>query len=69
MYFFLPPFTNYSSILPHFILPSISWFTSPSRCFQIHIQYFWGILFSSNICTCPNQHNLINLNISVIVGF
>jgi hypothetical protein len=26
MYFFLPPFsTNYSSILSHFILPSLSW--------------------------------------------
>jgi hypothetical protein len=26
IYFFLPPFsTHYSSILPHFILPSISW--------------------------------------------
>jgi len=32
MYFFLPPFsTNYSSILPHLILPSISWSTSQSR--------------------------------------
>ena len=29
MYFFLPPFsTNYSSILSHFILPSISWSTN-----------------------------------------
>ena len=38
MYFFLPPFsTNYSSILPHFILPSIAWFTSQSCCSQIHI--------------------------------
>jgi len=28
MYFFLPPFyTDYSSILSHFILPSISWYT------------------------------------------
>ena len=37
MYFFLPPFsTNYSSILSHPILPSISW--SPSQsCSQIHI--------------------------------
>ena len=26
---------------------------------------FWGILFSSILCTCPNQHNLFNL----IVGF
>ena len=38
MYIFLPPFsTNYSSILPHFILPSISWSTSRSSCSQIHI--------------------------------
>jgi len=38
MCFFLPPFsTKYSSILPHFILPSISWSTSQSCCSQIHI--------------------------------
>jgi len=38
MYFFLPPFsTNYSSILSHHILPSISWSTSQSCCSQIHI--------------------------------
>ena len=38
MYFFLPPFsTNYSSILSHPILPSISWSTSQSHCSQIHI--------------------------------
>ena len=37
-YFFLPPFsTNYSSILSHPILPSISWSTSQSCCSQIHI--------------------------------
>jgi hypothetical protein len=28
-----------------------------------------GILFSSILSTCPNQHNLFNLTISVIVGF
>ena len=27
------------------------------------------ILFSSNLCTCPNQRNLFNLIVSVIVGF
>jgi hypothetical protein len=27
-----------------------------------------GILFSSILCTCPNQHNLCNLIVSVIVG-
>ena len=38
MYFFLPPFsTNYSSILSHLILPSISWSTSQSCCSQIHV--------------------------------
>jgi hypothetical protein len=38
MYFFLSPFsTNYSSILSHFILPSISWSASQSCCSQIHI--------------------------------
>ena len=35
MYPFLPPFsTNKCSILPHFLLPSISWSTSQPRCFQ-----------------------------------
>jgi hypothetical protein len=28
-----------------------------------------GILFSSIICTCPNQHSLFNFIVSVIVGF
>ena len=70
MNFFLPTFsTNYSSVLPHFILPSISWSNSQPHCFQIHIEYPLGILFSSILCTCPNQHNLFNLIISVIVGF
>ena len=30
---------------------------------------FWGILFSSILCTCPNQRNLFHLIVSVIVGF
>ena len=35
---FPAPFsTNCSAILPHFILPPISWSTSQSSCFQIHI--------------------------------
>ena len=39
MYFFLPPFsTNYSSILSHLILSSISWSTSQSCCSQIHVR-------------------------------
>ena len=28
-----------------------------------------GILFSSILCTCPNQCNLFNLIVSVVVGF
>jgi hypothetical protein len=28
-----------------------------------------GILFSSILCTHPNQRNLLNLTVSVIVGF
>jgi hypothetical protein len=27
-----------------------------------------GILFSSILCKCPNQHNLFNLIVSIIVG-
>ena len=34
-----------------------------------HIILFLGILFSSILCTCPNQCNLFNLIVSVIVGF
>ena len=30
---------------------------------------FLGILFSSILFTCPNQHNIFNLVASVIVGF
>jgi hypothetical protein len=28
-----------------------------------------GILFSSILCTCPNQRNLFNLIFSIVVGF
>ena len=31
--------------------------------------YYSQILFSSTLCTCPNQHNLFNLIVSIIVGF
>ena len=30
---------------------------------------FLRILFSSILCKCPNQHNLFNLIVSIIVGF
>jgi hypothetical protein len=78
IYSFLPPLsTNYSSILPCFILPSISWSTAQTYCFKINICLYiyiythtlLGILFSSILCTCPNQHNLLNLIISVLMGF
>ena len=69
MYFFLPPFsTNYSSILSHLILPSISW--SPLNLDPKFMYFtFLGILFSSILCTCPNQRTLFNLTVSIIVGF
>ena len=61
MYFSLPPFsTNYSSILSHLILPSISWSTSQSCCSQIHIP-FW------EFCSLPfcvhAQTNVIYLTL------
>jgi hypothetical protein len=28
-----------------------------------------GILLPSILCTCPNQHNLCSLTVSVMVGF
>jgi len=62
MYFFLPPIsTNHSSILSHFILPSISWSTSQSFVPRFIYNTLLGILFSSILCTCPNQRNLYNL--------
>ena len=33
-----------------------------------YIILFLGILLSSVLCTCPNQHNPFNLTVSVIVG-
>jgi hypothetical protein len=29
----------------------------------------FGILFTSILCTCPNQHDLCSLIVSVMVGF
>ena len=51
MYFFLSPFsTNYSSILSHLILPSISWSTSQSCClpnsYKIPFWEFYFLTFS-----------------------
>ena len=46
---------DHSSILPHFIQRSISWSTSWSCCFQIHIQYSSGnpIFFHSQYMSKP----------------
>ena len=39
-------------------------------CSQIHIyNTLLGILFSSNLSTCPNQGNLFNVIVSIIIGF
>ena len=70
MYFFLPPFsTNYSSILHCLILPSISWSTSQLVVPKFVYNTFLGILFSSILCTCPNQCNLFKLIVSIVVVF
>jgi len=37
----------------------------PTFIYNTHL----GILFSSILCTCPNQRNLFNLIVSIIVGF
>ena len=43
--YFLPLLSaNHSSILPHFIQPSISWSTSWSYCFKIHVQYSFNVI-------------------------
>ena len=50
------------------ILPSISWSPTQSSCSQIHIYNTpLGILFSSILSTCPNQHNLFNFIVSTIL--
>ena len=46
MYFFLPPFsTNYSSIVSHFILPSISWVYLSILFPNSYIIPFWELYF------------------------
>jgi hypothetical protein len=64
IYPFLPPFsTNWSSILPHFILPSISWSTSQPCCFQKTYAYtkipfliFTTIIRKYSILTAIDSH-------------
>jgi hypothetical protein len=50
-------------------LPSTSWSTSNLVVPKLIYNTLLEILFSSILCTCPNQHNLFNLTVSVIVGF
>jgi hypothetical protein len=63
LYFFLPPFsTNYSSI--PFLTSSCYLFLGlPLSLAVTKFIYntLLGILFSSILCTCPNQRNLFNL--------
>jgi hypothetical protein len=69
IYFFLPLFsTNYSSLLPHF---SCHLFLGLPHGLVSKFIYNTplGIPFPSILCTCPNQRNLCNLIVSVIVGF
>ena len=55
----LPSFsTNKSSILPHFILPSISWSMSQPRCFQKIFGEFYFLPFSVHA-----QTNVISLTL------
>jgi len=69
MYFFLLPFsTNYSSILSHLIFPFLGLplnLVFPKFIYNTLL----GILFSSILCTCPNQHNMFKFIVSIIVGF
>ena len=71
VYSFPPPSSsNLSSILPHFVLPSISRSTSQPYFSKFILKTFLGgIQFSSILCTCPNQLNLFSLTVSAMFGF
>jgi hypothetical protein len=71
MYFFLPPFSPPTS-LPSSLISSCQLFLGLPLSLTVSKfipNTFLGILFSSIICTCPNQRNECNLIVSVIVGF
>jgi hypothetical protein len=58
--------------LPSFVTSSCHLFLGPTLSYVVSkfmYNTFLGILFSSIFCTCPNQHNLFNLIVSIIVGF
>ena len=69
MYFFLPLFsTNYSSILSQFICHLFLGLPLNLLVPKFIYNTLLGNLFSYILCTCPNQLNLFNLIVSVIVG-
>jgi hypothetical protein len=65
----------------HSSTPTVLLFPLTSSChlifglpLSLHVSKFIyntlvGILLSSILCTCPNQHNLCNLIVSVMMGF
>ena len=70
IYPLLPPFSPTS--LPSFLSSSCHPFLGlPLSLIVSKFTYntFMGILFSSILCTCPNQCHLFNLTVSIIVGF
>jgi hypothetical protein len=73
---FLPVIYFFPATLLHqlFFHPSshhlfISWSTIGLVVSKFTYNTILGIPFSSILCTCPNQRNLSNLTVSVMVGF
>ena len=69
-YSFPPPRSPTSS--PSFFTSSFHLFLGLHLSLVVYkfiLRTFKGILFSSILCTCPNQHNLVSLIVSAIVGF
>ena len=70
IHFFLPLLSaDHSSILPHFIQPSILGLPLGRVVPRFIYNTLLGILFSSILCTCPNQRNLCSLIVSVTADF
>jgi hypothetical protein len=70
IYFFLP--LSPPTILPSSLILSCHLFLGlPLGYVDSKFIYntLMGIVFSSILCTCPNQCNLYNLIVSVMVGF
>ena len=67
---FVPPFsTNYFSTLSHLILLFLLGLPHNLVVPIFIYNTLLGILFPSILYTCPNQCNLFNLIVSIIVGF